>query len=141
MSNGRALHDAIAKKAALGLKAIYTIWRRDKRLDPFVVVWPLPELDFRACLPTNCEVTLDLPKDRKAWTAVLTKLVDGTEPAAVLVAQQKEEEVLLVLESEYGTTSWHIPIQKHGPDVTLGQPSTKTDADCLGLLWKAGKKN
>jgi hypothetical protein len=141
MVAGRALHDAIAKKAALGLNAIYATWRKHGKLTPFILVWPLDDLNFKGCLPTDSEIVVDLPEDSKAWTPILLKLFEDTAPFAVLLAQQKEEEILLVLESECGTSSWHIPIRKHGPDVVLGQPSTKTDADCLGLLWKAGKKN
>lgn len=142
MSDGRDVHDAIAKKAALGLNAVYAIWKKYKRLRPFIVAWPLQALDFsNKCLPTNTEVTLDLPPKAAAWPAALAQFLKDNEPFAVLLAQQKKEEIVLVLESEYGSSSWHIPIRKHGPDRVLGQPSAKTDADCLGLLWRAGKKN
>jgi hypothetical protein len=141
MVAGRTLHDAIAKKAALGLKSIYATWKRHKKLTPFVLVWPTSDLNFKECLPTESEVVVDLPEDSAAWTPILLKLFEDTDPFAVLLAQQKGGEILLVLESEYGTSSWHIPIRRHGPDRVLGQPSEKADEDCLGLLWRAGKKN
>ena len=141
MADGRLLHDAIAKKAALGLKSLYAIWRRDKKISPFIIAWPLLELDFKNCLPTDSEVVVDLPENKGTWPAILGRILKDTDPFAVLLAQQKEKEVILVLESEYGSSSWHIPIRKHGADLVLGQPSAKTDTDVLGLLWKAGKKN
>jgi hypothetical protein len=141
MSDGRDVHDAVAKKAALGLNAIYKIWRERKKLTPFIVAWPLRDLDFKSCMPTDSEVTLDLPLDKKDWPACIAQLMKDDVPFALLLAQQKEKEIVLVLESEYGSTSWHIPISKHGPDLSLGQPSMKIDTDSVGLLWKAGQKN
>jgi hypothetical protein len=141
MVDGRRLHDAIAKKAALGLKSIYKIWRRDKGLSPFIISWPLDDLDFEHCLPTNNEVVVDLPKDMESWPTIVGKLMEDTRPFAVLLAQQKKDEVVLVLESEYGSSSWHIPISKHGVDLVLGDVASKEDVDRLGFLWEADAKN
>lgn len=139
--SGRDLHNAVAEKATLGMKALYQLWRRNKKIGPFIIAWPLPNLDFKGCLPTNSEVVLDLPENKDEWPGILSSFIERTEPFALLLAQQKEKEVVLVLESEFGSSSWHLPITKHGPDLTLGQPSMKTDTDCIGLLWKAGAKN
>lgn len=136
MVDGRALHDAVATKAKLGMKSLYATWRKKKRIDAFVIAWPLSSLDFKHCLPTDNEIVVKLPKSRKAWVPVFAELLKSVEPFAILVCSQKEREVLLIVESEYGTTSWHLPIEQHGPDLTLGEPTTAIDVDTLGILWK-----
>jgi hypothetical protein len=138
---GKLLHEAIAKKAALGLNQIYATWRKNKKMNAFVVAWPLDTLSFKNTWPTNNEVVLDLPDNQKTWGPIIQRVIETTGPFAVLLAQQKEDEILLVLESAHGSSSWHIPIHKHAHEHVLGQPSTKTDVDAVGLLWKAGKKN
>jgi hypothetical protein len=135
----RFIHDDLAKKAAVALSTLQDTWNEDGKIDPFAISWVQETVHSDAGRPIDRFVLVDLPQDRAQWSGALVATVQKTKPYALLVCEQKEDEVVAIFESQHGSRSWRYPIKSHGRVKLLGDPSTRDDVDSIGILWRAKK--
>jgi hypothetical protein len=134
------LHDDILKDAEAGLNAVQEAWKVHGRVTPFVISWVQEPVVTDDGLTTITDhVVCDMPEDKSLWTEFMVSIVQKTKPYALLMGEQRGDEVVIIFETKNGTRSWRYPIKKHGRAEVLGEPSTKDNIDCIGLLWRAKK--
>lgn len=135
----RFIWDNLKDKVPAGIDNIYVAWKKDGRVDPFIISWPAEPILGDDGLVITHECYLDLPKNHSSWSDTIRNFVKKTKAYALLLAEQREREVLLILESHHGTRSWSIPIIVSGDIRTLGTVVTKDDTHKIGILW--GKRS
>jgi hypothetical protein len=133
----RVIHDDIINYVDDAIHKIYDMWKKRKCVPPFFLSWPRVTVSDYEGKKVNDVCTLDLPEDRSRWTDLMVQAVQLTKSFAILLVEQREEDILLILESGHGTRSWSLPIERRGDVTMLGKPVKKTDADRIGLLWPA----
>lgn len=129
-------HDYVVRDARAALPSVKDVWRKKRRIDPFVMMWPRKKVEWLG-MKTNQTVGFGLPKDRSAWTKFLAEQALQHSAFALLLVEQREDEVVAILESPAGAISWHLPIKCHGDARLLGDPVERTDAESIGLLYDA----
>lgn len=134
--NERFIYDSLVRYADGSVKKIYEIWKRKKKIDPFLLSWPATVVKAYDGSPINDICSLELPKDQSEWPSMFRDTVRLTNPFAVLLCEQRDKDIHLIIESEYGTRSWTIPIQRRGDVTVLGRPDVKTDVESIGMLWR-----
>jgi hypothetical protein len=132
----RFIWDNIKAEAARGLKSVYESWRERRQVDPFVIAWPSETILGEDGLPVNGACVLDLPTNKTSWPETLHAFVQKTRAYALLLAEQKEREVSVVLESHHGSRGWSIPIHTSGDIRLLGEPEVTDDVHSIGILWR-----
>lgn len=135
--NERRIFDDLVRWADGSIKAIYDIWKRKRSIDAFFLSWPAVPVKTHdgGMLDDICR--LELPQDKGEWPGLFRDAVRLTKPFAILLCEQREQDVRLIIESEYGTRSWTLPIQRRGDIVILGKADVKTDVENIGLLWSS----
>lgn len=134
--NERFIHDELLRRAAKAMPAVKESWRKYMRVDPFFISWPAEHIKADDGSTITHHVLLELPKEnRPAWGRLMVEAVERTLSYAILLAEQREGEVVVIFESPHGTHSWHYPIKNHGNVRVLGKPMEKTDVDSIGILW------
>ena len=130
----RFIHDDVVEEARGGLKAIFDAWAQEGKVDPFALVWPSKPVSFHGIV-TEGVLPFDMPKDRATWPQLLRRIIEKTEAYALLLTEQRAQDVSIIVESTHGSKSWSYPIRNHGDVYILEEPVEKTDTDCIGLLW------
>lgn len=132
----RFIWDNLKVQAGTGIASLYKTWKIRRQVLPFVVAWPSETILDDDGLPMQGTCLLELPEDQAKWSETLRKFMRKTSAYALLLAEQKPKEVLVILESHHGTRSWSIPIMVSGDIRTLGTAVVKDDTHKIGLLWK-----
>lgn len=136
----RFIHDDMLEEAAAGLKsAIHESWKLKGKVDPFIISWVQKNIEADDGSVITNHVVSDMPENKAMWTHHLILVIKRTKPYALMLCEQREDEVVAVFESQHGTRSWRYPINKHGLTRVLGEPTTRDDTDSIGLLWRAKK--
>ena len=133
------IHDELRRRAELGLPSIFESWKADSRLTPFLISWPSRSVDTDDGKKVADQFFMDLPEERARWSKIFVAVAERTNPYALLVAEEREGEVVIVFESMHGSRSWRYPINDHGGTRVLGTRSTQDDVDSIGLLWRQGE--
>jgi hypothetical protein len=131
MSEERALHNALCKRAESVLSVIERSWYDKKKIDPCLVGWvsdPVPTADGKVITDV---IHLDLTGAEKE----VENFMDVVQPCAILMAKETAKHVQVVFETPIGTTSWTYPKEKSGGVTVLGRKLRKADEDSTGLLW------
>lgn len=136
VASERFMHDIAVRQAEDGLPAIPDTWREKGLMDQFLIAWPGEPLKAVDGTEITRQVYTDLPRDKATWRQLFANFVEKTKPYALLLCEQKEDEVVVVIESQHGSKSWHWPIEKHGPDKVLGDRVEKTNKASIGMLWR-----
>lgn len=131
----RGIYNDLVRWAGGSVPKLYEIWKRKKRVDPFMLSWPATVVKAHNGALINDVCRLELPKERQHWADMFRQTVKLTNPFAILLCEQREEDIHLIIESEYGTKSWTIPIRRRGDVLVLGRPNVKVDVESLGILW------
>lgn len=134
--NEKVIFDDLVRWANEAVKKVYEIWKRKRQVDPFFLSWPATVVKAYDGTSVNDVCRMELPENRAVWPRMFREALKLTNPFAVLLCEQRERDIHLIIESEYGTISWTIPIQRRGDISVLGQPTKKTDVECIGLLWR-----
>lgn len=136
----RFIHDDMLAEAEAGLKAaMHQSWKTKGMIDPFIISWVQKNIEADDGSIITNHVVSNMPEDKARWTHHLLLVIKRTKPYALMLCEQKEDEVVAIFESRHGTRSWRYPINKHGITRVLGEPATRDDTDCIGLLWRAKK--
>jgi len=129
------IHDELKRRAEAGLINVMDEWRVKGRIDPFMLSWPFGKLLDDQGLPVDDLVAMPLSADKSQWSTEMKRLVKRTQPYALLLCEQREREVVVIFESQHGTSSWHFPILKTGNSF-LGNRTEKKDTESIGILWR-----
>jgi hypothetical protein len=129
-------HNDLALYAEVNLPKIYATWKKSMRVDPFLLSWPSELVYDVNGVPLENVCYLDLPQDKNQWRKMMHEALKLTSPKALLLLEQNDKDVKLILETPAGSTSWVIPIERHGDICVLGKAAKKTDTDSIGLLWR-----
>jgi len=138
ITSERFIHDDICREAKAGIKTLYKSWAKDGCIYSFIMVWPSERIRVRG-KSTEHAVHFVLPKEREYWSKYLIRLVQKTAAYALLLVEQRKQAVVVIVESNHGSKSWHIPIENHGDTLSLGKPEERVDTDAVGLLWRPNK--
>ncbi len=131
----RFIWDNLRVSAAGGIPGIYKSWKLRGKIEPFIMSWPAePVLDDNG-LPIEGTCLLDLPADQGLCSTTLLAFMKKTKAYALLLTEQRADEVRVILESHHGSRSWCIPILVSGDIRTLGQPVVRDDTHRIGILW------
>lgn len=136
ITSERFIHDELLRRAETGLSAIRETWRKQRHVDPFLISWPSEHIDCDDGAVVTDFFLLELPEDRSAWSKLMVQAVRKTKPYAILLAEELEDVVLLIFESNHGSRSWRYPIKPHGNVRVLGNPKVQDDVDAIGILWR-----
>lgn len=132
----RFIWDNLKLQAGGGLVGLYKSWKSEGKVRPFAIAWPGETILDDTGLPMQGSCVLDLPDVKTKWPETLRRLILRTRAYALLLAEQKGKEVLVILESRHGTRSWSIPILVSGDIRTLGTAVVKDNVHKIGLLWR-----
>lgn len=130
-------HEQLSLQAEANLDLIYKRWKTTQgKLEPFLLTWPSEPVQTSngSWITGACQLTL--PKDKAQWKGLLVEAIVLTSPKAMLLLEQNEKDVKLILETPEGSTSWVIPIERHGDINVLGKAARKIDTDSIGFLWQ-----
>lgn len=131
----RFIHDDLVRYTEGGIEKIYEMWKKDKKVPPFFLSWPANPVAAFDGTKLDGVCTLELPENKSKWSSLMKKAVQLTDAYAILLCEQRQEDVRVILESGHGTKSWTMPIQRRADVLFLGKPTTKVDTESIGLLW------
>lgn len=137
MSSERFIHDELARRAEEGLPALYRVWKKRKKITPFVIAWPSDTVYTEKGTPIDGPCVLELPQDRSLWKALLAEVARVVGAYGILRVVQREEDVQAIFETRHGAKCWTMPIVRSGDVNILKEPVVTEDQESLGLLWKA----
>jgi len=134
--SGEQIHDRVCGFAEAGIKEISSGWAKQQRLDPFLVTWPSSILTSKEGQDVGGPCLLYLADiDPKQWTEKIAQAVNLTRAYAVLLAEQKEDAVVITMETADGSRCWTLPIIRSGDMRRLGKPAVSNNVERLGVLW------
>lgn len=140
IASERFIHDDILKVLERSLtRTLRESWAENGRIEPFILSWPSEHIRCDDGTTVTHVFHADLPEDSSTWSRWLQATVEKTKPYALLLGEQKGDEIMVTFESPHGSRSWRYPIRRHGDVRVIGQPSTRDDVDAIGILWKAGR--
>jgi hypothetical protein len=135
-----ATHERMLREAAAGIKdMLHKSWKEQGRVQPFVISWIQEPIICDDGTTVTNHFWGPMPEDRSKWTTRLATVIEKTKPFALMLCEQRRDEVVVIFESREGTRSWRYPIKMHGHNPVLGDPTTRDDVDSLGVLWRAKK--
>lgn len=135
IASEKFIHDDLLKNVEGGLPSITTSWRSFGRIAPFMLSWPEDDVVGDDGSVLNV-VLCELPEEPAKRASEIVGFITRTQPYALMICEQLENEVCIIFESRHGTKSWVYPIEKHGPDRVLGQARVEVDKKSLGILWR-----
>lgn len=136
----RFIHDDLCDQAEGGVKRLYEVWKKHKKIDPFLVTWPSTPVQAKDGTPIDGPCVLELyDVNREEWHPLILEALQKTSAYALLIAEQLPDEIKVILESQHGTRCWTLPITRSGDALILGNAQVTDDKECLGLLWRRTK--
>lgn len=114
-------------------------WKANGRVEPFLLSWPTEHVTCDDGTTVTHVFYANLPEETETWPQWLEAAVKKTKPYALMLGEQREDEVIVTFESPHGSRCWRFPIERHGDVQILGRPSTRDDVDSIGILWKANR--
>jgi hypothetical protein len=132
----RFIHDELLGLAAKGVEGIYEVWKTDGKINPFIIGWPSEKILDDRGIPLEDACVKELSEDRRTWSRELTAFASRIKAYALMLAERKDSQILIIFESHHGTRSWTIPVHKSGDREVLGNKNVVDDTHSIGLLWK-----
>jgi hypothetical protein len=135
-SSERFIEDVLIKRVEEAIPVLYDTWKRQKRIDPFAIFWPASVVQDSSGIDIEGPCLYELGEDKGLWR---TKLADGirlTDAYALVFIQQREDGVLVILESQHGAVNWKLPILRSAGDLILGRAARSKEGEHVGLLWR-----
>jgi hypothetical protein len=134
-SSERFIQDALVQRVEVGISTLYDTWKKKGCISPFIILWPASAvLDSRG-VRVDGPCLRELDPDKSQWRRQMVEAVKLTNAYALLLTQQRDDQVLLILESQHGVVNWAIPIRRSGDAVVLGR-SRRAGSESVGLLWR-----
>lgn len=132
----RFIHDDIVEQAKAGLDVLRDVWREERKITPFLLIWPSEHLATDNGTLITHLVHMDLPEDDGQWPDLLRQAVRLTKAYGLLLGEQREGEIRVIVETPHGSVCWTIPTERHGDLDTLGPVRESVNTENLGYLWR-----
>jgi len=133
----RFIHDDLTRQAEAGLQGLYDYWKKERRIDPFVVTWPSEAVTDDKGISVTDACSLELPKDdRNRWNKLMLEAIQRTKAYGILFVEQRDKDVRAIFETKHGSRCWTIPIIRNGDVFTLKKAEVTDNRENLGLLWR-----
>lgn len=133
----RILHENILVHLKSSIESLFGSWKKYKKIEPFAMSWPLEILRTEDGKKIDGPILLRLSDEKEEhWRGLILELIRRTDAFAVLLAEQKDDEVRVTFESQCGSKCWRLPIAQSGDVRILRQPKVSEDKEYLGYLWK-----
>ena len=137
IAGGRFIHDEIARRCLSVIDKVVDLWRRDRRIDPSLLLWPSEVLRTTKGEPFDGVVYAALPRELNDRRTEISKAAKACSAFCLLTIEQLETSIRLIFESEHGTRTWHLQIENHGDVKILGRPTVKDNTESIGIRWHA----
>jgi hypothetical protein len=131
----RFIEDALIKRVETGIATLYDTWKREKRITPFVILWPADAVKDREGIEIEGPCLRELDADKTQWRRQLVEAIGLANAYALALIQQQDERVLVILESQHGVVNWVLPILRSGDIRILGRSKMQRGGEQVGLLW------
>ncbi len=132
----RFIWDSLIKQAERGIKGLYTTWKRDRKISPFIITWPANAVTDSNGVELEGAVMRELTEDPSTWLEYTVEAIKLTNAYALLRVQQAAKSVKIILESQHGARCWTLPITRSGDVFVLGRPKSADNQEHIGLLWR-----
>jgi len=135
ITSERFIWDDLLRRGEAVAERAKKMWNRRQSLPTSLLSWPSEEIKDDQGNPIDRVVSLAVPEHiplRKA----LVDMLERTLPYALLLAEVRDKELVVILESHHGTRSWRYPIEWRGDVHRLGEGIRKDNTDSLGVLWR-----
>lgn len=129
------IHDGLVKRAEVVVKTVYEIWRKERKIAPVLMTWPAETIRTERGEPHEGVCILDLPEGPATRSVAIREMVGRTKAYALLLIEQRSDDVQVTLESRLGARCWRIPISDHGDVKILEQAVVRDNEAHVGLLW------
>lgn len=131
----RFIHEDLLRQAEAAVRAVYTVWRRERKIAPTLFTWPAEQIRTEQGEPHEGVCLLELPEEAEKRSEAILAMVRRTKAYGLLLIEQKPDEVRALFETRHGARCWQIPLVAHGDVVLLGRAEVREDALHVGLLW------
>jgi hypothetical protein len=133
----RFIHDGLIRTAEAGVHGLYEHWKREHKIDAFVVTWPAEAVldDHGKTLSDTCVFELQ-DSTKPEWQILMLKLVQRTKAYGILFVEQRTSDIRAIFETKHGAKCWTIPIARSGDASILKKAEVTVDRENLGLLWR-----
>lgn len=135
-SSERFIQDELVRRAEEGIATLYDTWKRHRAIAPFVILWPATTIRDVRGIELEGPCLRELDQDRTQWRRQMVEAIKVTNAYALVLVQQRDDQVLVILESQHGAVSWVLPINRSGDVQVLGRAKKIEDGEHIGLLWR-----
>ena len=125
----------LLKYGARGVKRVREVWKKEHGYPRMLISWPKENLRATDGTIIKGTVTFAPPTGMSLREAGKT-MAKVTQAYALLAFEQRETSIKIILETEYHTNTWTLPIERHGDVDVLGKEKAAKDAECIGALWR-----
>jgi hypothetical protein len=136
-SSERFIFDDLAKRAERMVEEVRAQWREKQRITNCCITWPAEVLKDDAGREIQDAVYCVLPPGEEQ--EALRRMVERTKAYALVLIEQKKDELRVLFESHHGARAWLIPLELHGDVRVPGATRVTENAECVGLLWKPAR--
>jgi hypothetical protein len=133
----RFIHDELRRRCEAALPTLYNHWRKDRRIYPYLLMWPNDTVRTRSGDSFNGVVFTELSMDATERKEQVKRAAGECNAYGLMLTEQLEDAVRVIFETEHGTRTWRLPINDHGDVQVLGAPVVKDNAESIGVLWTA----
>jgi hypothetical protein len=131
------IHEELLRMAAKGVEGIYDIWKTDGKINSFIIGWPAELIHDSTGVSVEGPCVKELHADKSNWSRELTEFASRIKAYALMLAEKRPKEILIIFESHHGTRSWNIPIHRSGDRDVLGRKRVEDNKHSIGLLWSS----
>lgn len=134
------VHKEVLRRATRSVDSIPDLWRKDRRIYSSILLWPNDSVRtttgerFSGVVFSEVPTGLSSNAERAQYFARVVKQVNAY---AILLVEELDDCVHCIFESSYGTETWRLPIKDHGGVRVLGAATKRTNAESVGVIWKA----
>ena len=131
----RFIHDVLLARALGAVKKLPELWRKDKRIEPSLFLWPESAVATDDGGSVKGLVIFPLPPDRAEHDALIKGALKKTGAYALLLVHNEGQRIRALFESPHGTRAWVYPLKRSADTWVLGKIEVSDDKETLGLLW------
>ncbi len=134
------IHDILVRKTQRMVDKFRQLWSKGQRVrKACFFTWPAESIkdDNGKDLVEICIAAL--PDDPAEWAKDMKEMVVRTKAYALVLMEPEAKCVKFIFESQHGTRTWVIPIQRRGDVDVLGPETYEDNVQSVGLLWRKNR--
>jgi hypothetical protein len=97
--------------------------------------WPAGPIKADDGTPIKGMIPLVVPEEVSTSKAALG-MVKRANAYALLLVEQRGDEVKVILEAPQGARCWTLPVRRHGDVTVVEEGFSQDNEECLGVLWQ-----